>query len=141
MPGLARSDLTLDEICNTKWGIDARHVTNTMKQDVITAYQFDVKACPLTTYSGNRVHRVEIDHPISRELGGADDEQNLWPECYEPVKKDKNKQANGAHKKDQLENELHKRVCEAMSADLLAEYQHKIATDWIGLYHEIYDAP
>ena len=140
-PGVTRSGVTLDEICNTKWGTDARYVTEAMRKDVIAAYHFDIKHCPLTAYRSKQVHREEIDHLIPRELGGADDEKNLWPQCYERVMKDKSEQADGAHKKDQLENELHRRVCAAMSTDLLAEYQQKIATDWIKLYHEIYDSP
>lgn len=137
-PGKGRTDITIAEICSTHWGTDARHVTAAMKQQVIAAYNFDTSKCPLTSYKGQKVHRVEIDHLISRELGGADDVKNLWPECYEPVKANKSKQANGAHKKDRLENELGKRVCNPQSASLLKEYQQKIAADWVGLYHEIY---
>ena len=112
-----------------------------MKQDVMDKYAFDAKSCPLTTLSGKDVHRVEIDHLISRELGGADDVDNLWPECYEVVNKDKSKQDDGAHKKDQLENKLHNLVCAANPASqaaLLSEYQSKIADDWISLYHAIF---
>lgn len=136
-PGLARN-LSMDVICNTKWGTDARYVTSDMKTQVIESYHFDVKACPLTTLKGKKVHRVEIDHLIPRSLGGADDVKNLWPECYEPVNKDKSKQADGAHKKDRVEDELHRRVCAARSTELLKSYQDKIKTDWIALYHEIY---
>ena len=136
MPGI-----TVRKICNTKWGTDSRHVTDAMKQAVIEKYQFDVGACPLTLYNGKRLHRVEIDHLISRELGGADTVDNLWPQCYEVVKPDKAQQADGAYKKDQLENKLHKLVCAAKPADrdaLLSEYQRRIADDWVTLYQEIY---
>jgi hypothetical protein len=51
------------------------------------------------------------------------------------MKKD---EADGAHKKDRLEPELHRRVCKAKSAALLKRYQNKIKTNWISLYHEIY---
>jgi hypothetical protein len=116
-------------------------VTKAMKQTVIDKYDFDVRACPLTRYGGKRSHRVEIDHLVSRELGGADVVDNLWPQCYEIVKKDKTEQADGAYKKDRLENQLHKLVCAASPSNrqaLLSEYQRKIASDWIVLYHEIY---
>jgi hypothetical protein len=116
--GLTRS-LTVKKICNTTWGSDARSVTNKMKKDVIAAYHFKVAACPLTMLKGKRVHRVEIDHLVPRSIGGADDVRNLWPQCYEPVKKDKSKQADGAHKKDRLETELHRRVCKAKSSNVL----------------------
>ncbi len=95
--------ITAETICNTKWATDSRHVTEAMKQAVVDKYQFDVNACPMTLYKGERVHRVEIDHLISRELGGADTLDNLWPQCYEVVKQDKAEQADGAYKKDRLE--------------------------------------
>jgi 5-methylcytosine-specific restriction endonuclease McrA len=136
-PGLTRG-LTVKKICNTKWGSDARSVTSKMKKDVMAAYHFKVTACPLTVLKGKKVHRVEIDHLVPRSIGGADDVKNLWPECYEPVKKNKSKQADGAHKKDRLETELHRRVCKAKSAALLKQYQNKIKTNWISLYHKIY---
>jgi hypothetical protein len=133
--------ITVQKICSTKWGTDARAVTPKMKQDVIKAYNFDVNSCPATTVNGKTGPHVEIDHLISRELGGADVVENLWPECYEVVNTDKSKQADGAHKKDRLENKLNKLVCAAKPADraaLLAEYQRKIADDWIALSHEIF---
>jgi 5-methylcytosine-specific restriction endonuclease McrA len=85
-----------------------------------------------------RVHRLEIDHLIPRSIGGADDVRNFWPQCYEPVNKDKSKQLDGAHKKDRLETELHRRLCTSKSTALLQEYQNKIRTNWISFYHEIY---
>ena len=74
-PGVSHTDLTKQEICNTHWGLDKRHVTASMKRDVEQAYHFKQSDCPS--------RRVEIDHLISRELGGADDVKNLWPQCYE----------------------------------------------------------
>jgi hypothetical protein len=133
--------MTVEKICSTKWGTDARHVTSRMKQAVIDKYHFEASSCPLTTYKGKRDHRVEIDHLVSRELGGADEVDNLWPECYELVKQDKSKQADGAYKKDRLENKLHNLICAAIPSDraaLLSEYQQKIADDWIALYHDIF---
>lgn len=136
-PGLTR-ELTAKQICRTKWGQDARAVTAAMKQNVIDAYDFDVKKCPLTSLKGKRVRRLEIDHLIPRSIGGADDERNLWPQCYEQVKADKSKQENGAHKKDRLETYLHAQLCKNPSDALLEQYQSKIRFDWISLYHEVY---
>src|SRR5690348_2452234 len=96
--GKVREDLTIEEICRTKWGSDARAVTARMKQDVYDAYEFNIKTCPLTTLKGKKIRRAEIDHLVPRSLGGADDVANLWPECYEPVNSNKSKQADGAHK-------------------------------------------
>jgi hypothetical protein len=41
-------------------------------------------------------------------------------------------------KKDRLEVELNKQICKTRSSTLLREYQRKIRTNWISLYHEIY---
>jgi hypothetical protein len=137
-PGLARTDISLDEICSTPWGQDARSVTAAMKRAVIASYNFNPKVCPFTKVKGKRVRRAEIDHLIPRDLGGADEIENLWPQCYEPVNKDKSKQADGANKKDRLEKELNKRLCAAPSFGLLMHYRHGMQTNWISLYHEIY---
>jgi hypothetical protein len=137
-PGRINQSLSLRDICSTKWGRDARAVTAKMKRQAIDAYGFNVSSCPVTKFKGKRIHRVEIDHLISRDIGGADDIKNLWPQCYEPVKKDKSSQLDGAHKKDRLEVELNKRICRARSTTLLREYQRKIRQNWIALYREIY---
>jgi hypothetical protein len=46
-----------------------------MKNAVVTAYAMTPADCP--------TGKIEIDHLISRELGGAGDVKNLWPQCYE----------------------------------------------------------
>lgn len=109
-----------------------------MKQDVMDAYQFDVSICPRSRYNKKLVRRVEIDHLVPRSLGGADDERNLWPQCYELTKKDKSQQDDGAHKKDRLETFLYKDVCAKQSLDLLWTYQRRMKENWLDLYHEIY---
>ena len=46
-------------------------------------------------------HRdYEVDHLVPRELGGADDLSNLWPQNWDD-----------AHRKDHEENRLHQAVC------------------------------
>lgn len=127
-PGVVREGMTTEQVCGTKWGQDARAVTLTMKRHVATAYGFTPDQCP----SG----RVEYDHLISRELAGADDERNLWPECYEI---DAHNAEWGAHKKDRLENRLHREVC-AGRLDL-GEAQRSIARDWIALYRQYFGTP
>lgn len=76
-PGLARAGLSKATICNTKWGKDARHVTPAMKDEVFALYGYsgynDPRCVP-----DPKGHTCEIDHLISRELGGADDVKNLW---------------------------------------------------------------
>jgi hypothetical protein len=67
----------------------------------------------------------EIDHLISLELGGSNDQVNLWPQPYQGT-------AWNAHVKDQLENFLHAQVCAGNIA--LDQAQHEISTDWIASY-------
>ena len=52
---------------------------------------------------GDVIH-CEIDHLISRELGGADEINNLWPQAY-------GTSPWNAVLKDTLENRLHKELC------------------------------
>lgn len=108
-PGLVRA-LDLHTICTTRWGRDHRHITLKMKQDVARAYG--------VPWSKHR--QYEFDHLVPRELGGADDELNLWPE---PLTGPMN-----AHDKDRLENYLHKAVCHA---DLsLTDARNELLIDW-----------
>jgi hypothetical protein len=65
-----------------------------------------------------------VDHLISRELGGADMIDNLWPQPYT--------QHPGAHEKDWLENRLHKDVCSGIIS--LEEAQQEIRDDWYAAY-------
>lgn len=101
-PGRARN-LTKEQICTTKWGRDARHVTPKMKRQVCIAY--GAKLCP--------GQKWEIDHLISRELAGADDVRNLWPQ---PIAE--------ARVKDRIENQLHKQFCAGTMT--LSEAQEKV---------------
>ncbi len=88
-PGVTR-DLSVKTICSTTWGTDSRHVTESMKKQVAAAYHV-----PWSKHA-----QYEFDHLIPRELGGADDIKNLWPQPWPD-----------AHKKDAEENRLHKAVC------------------------------
>lgn len=74
-PGVARADLTLRKIC-TKWGKDARHVSKAMKQQVFAAYGLTGNNDPACIRDASG-RRCEIDHLVSRELGGADNVRNL----------------------------------------------------------------
>jgi hypothetical protein len=77
-------------------------------------------------YCGSK-QGCEIDHLNSLELGGSNEQTNLWPEPYHGT--DWN-----AHVKDQLENFLHTHGC---SGDIaLDQAQKEIATDWIASYKE-----
>lgn len=117
-------------VCAKKWGADARHVTPKMKRDVYVAYGTApghgvCESKAHTSKSGSLVREgCEIDHLISRELGGADSEDNLWPQPYT--------HHPGAHEKDWLENELHREVCAREIT--LEEAQNEISSDWYKAY-------
>ena len=61
----------------------------------------------------------EVDHLISLELGGSNDQTNLWPQPYQGT-------PLNAHVKDQLENFLHAQTCAGNIA--LDQAQQEIAT-------------
>ena len=71
---------------------------------------------------------LEIDHIVSLELGGSNDIANLFPEKASPQP--------GYRVKDKLENRLHALVCSGTMT--LRVVQHAIATDWQGLYKQVY---
>jgi hypothetical protein len=71
----------------------------------------------------------ELDYLISPALGGSHDIKNLWPQPYSSVW--------NARVKDQLEDHLHKLVCERKVQ--LATAQDQIATDWIAAYKSYFD--
>lgn len=118
------------KICSIKWGKDERHVTQKMKDNAYAAYGTapGQGVCAFETHTGKTGKPVregcEIDHLISRELGGDDKPENLWPQPYT--------QHPGAHEKDWLENRLHKEVCAGTIT--LANAQKQIKTDWYSAY-------
>jgi hypothetical protein len=119
-----------DIVCTTKWGKDERHVTAAMKKEAYAKYGTapGKSVCVFKTHtstSGKLVKEgCEVDHLVSRELGGADAIENLWSQPYT--------QHLGAHEKDWLENELHKEVCAGTMT--LEQAQQEIKTDWYAAY-------
>lgn len=103
-------------VCKYSNASDPRKVTEKMKNEVCMAYGLKPHCEGRTTN--------EIDHLVPRELGGADDIKNLWPQSYAIHP--------GAHEKDKLENWLHKQVCAGKMP--LEEAQKAIATDWYAEY-------
>jgi hypothetical protein len=121
-PGVFRKDLTVAKICKIKWGLDKRHVTESMKQQVFKEYGIDP----------TRHADFEVDHLVSRELGGADDVRNLWPESYVTL-------PWNAHLNDRLENHLHELLC---AKQITLEEGHKeITYDWTKTYKKNYGTP
>lgn len=128
-PGVART-ISFKTLCSTKWGKDARHVTPAMKKAVFADYGYSGNDDPRCIPSGKQ--RCEIDHLISRELGGADDVKNLWPQAY-------GTSPWNAHLKDKLENRLHKEVCAGKIT--LKEAQTMLVNDWRDAYRRYYGEP
>jgi len=137
-PGAVRDDIGIEALCTTKWGLDHRAVTSAMKREVMDLYRMTPQQCP----SG----KIEIDHKISRELLGKDAVENLWPQCYEKPVRGLNPSETaewGAHKKDRLENRLHKEVCAVRMMDrakALEAAQAEISVDWIAAYKKRFGA-
>ncbi|MFZ1008769.1 MAG: HNH endonuclease [Candidatus Sulfotelmatobacter sp.] len=132
-PSITKGALRLSskaKICAIKWGKDERHVTQKMKDDAYAQYGTapGEGVCALKTHTGTNGQPVtegcEVDHLISRDLGGADTLENLWPQPYT--------QHPGAREKDWLETELHKEVCAGKTT--LQDAQNEIKTDWYGAY-------
>jgi hypothetical protein len=96
-PGAWRPEIDLRQVCATKWGRDQRHVTKAMKDRVYRAY-----GVGRTTAYCKRAG-CEVDHRIPRDLGGADEVENLWPQPYAG--------RWNAHTKDRLEAWAKRAVC------------------------------
>lgn len=88
-PGAVRP-LSLQVVCTTKWGIDTRNVDKKKKAGVFAAYGIPV----------SERHLYVIDHLIPRELAGADEPANLWPQLVKP-----------SYAKNIQEGALHRAVC------------------------------
>jgi hypothetical protein len=125
-PGESRLDITADQICTIKWSEDARHVTAAMKRQVFAEYGLSGNHDPYCQPKG-----CEVDHLISRELGGADDVQNLWPQSYSGPW--------NAHMKDRVENRLHKEVCSGFMT--LDAARVAIVSDWTKVYRKFFGDP
>lgn len=129
-PGAVRAGLSKQKICTIKWGQDARHVTEAMKRQVFTLYGYSGNDDPRCVRAGKR--RCEIDHLISRELGGADDVSNLWPQAY-------GTSPWNAVKKDTLENRLRRELCAGNIT--LKEARDMLVNDWREAYKLYYGEP
>jgi len=130
-PGVSRAGLSKATICKTKWGKDARYVTSAMKDQVFALYGYSGYSDPRCV-PDPKGHTCEIDHLISRELGGADDVQNLWPESY-------GSSPWNAHLKDKQENRLHKEMCAGHITLKVA--RDMLVNDWKKPYRVYYGNP
>ena len=98
-----------------------------------SAYTGALKVAQIIEYGyadRNPAHYQE-DHLVPLELGGAPrDPRNLWPEPNVITLADGS--VVGSDAKDNLEDELHGRVCDGEM--LLADAQRLIAGDWIAAW-------
>ncbi|HEX8873283.1 MAG TPA: hypothetical protein VF780_01550 [Nitrosospira sp.] len=129
-PGAVRTGLTKKKICEIKWGRDERHVTVKMKRQVFDLYGYSGYDDPRCVPAGKR--RCEIDHLISRELGGADEVKNLWPQAY-------GTSPWNAVLKDKLENRLNREMCAGNIS--LREARDMLVNDWRKAYVKYYGEP
>lgn len=114
-PGATFSGATAADVCVPGWAAAHRHVTNEQHRLIFAEYGIQYPE-PAGAY--------ELDHLIPLELGGDNENSNLWPQAASP--------APGFHQKDALENRLHALVCGG-TLDLAAA-QAAIATDWYSAY-------
>jgi hypothetical protein len=70
----------------------------------------------------HRRGRYEVDQLVPVELGGSNDQANVWPELTSQFRK-----------KDRLEDWLITRVCDGGMS--LAQAQKRIARNWLAAYH------
>src|SRR5262252_5622518 len=109
--------VTKADICVPGYSKKVRNVPESVKKQAYAEYG-------ITSHTPKE---YEVDHLISLELGGSNSLKNLWPQSYVTS-------PYNAHKKDVLENKLHKLVCDG--AIDLKTAQRQIATDWIGAYRK-----
>jgi hypothetical protein len=107
--------VTTAKVCTPGYSRSVRHLTYGEKSAVYAAYGMHHH------FNG---HNGEVDHLVALELGGSNDQSNLWPESAAGK--------YGSHQKDRLENELHDEVCDGALA--LSRAQRLIAGDWIKVY-------
>src|SRR5262245_9915419 len=92
--------VTLTMICTQGYDKCIRNVHTSTKEAVYRAYGLigsHAEYC-------NTEQGCEIDHLISLEIGGSNDQKNLWPQPYQG-------EEFNAHVKDQLENFYRAEVC------------------------------
>ena len=113
-PGEVDISATTEKVCTSGYAGSVRNVSQTKKDHVYELY--GIEKIP---------GHYEIDHLISLQLGGANSMRNLWPQSYfgEPW---------NARVKDDLENTLHRLVCDGKIPLDLA--QKAIAADWVAAY-------
>jgi hypothetical protein len=123
-PGKVDPRLTKEILCAKDFTTTSvRDVSEELKDKVFASYgmQPSNDPCP-----------CEVDHFVPLELGGSNDEENLWPQSY--LTKPWN-----ALVKDKLEDRLHSEVCKGETG--LKNAQEEIRADWKKAYQKRFGNP
>jgi hypothetical protein len=114
--------ISLTMICTPNYSRCIRNVSEDEKKAVYDAY-----GIPGGEHHGycDVTQGCEVDHLISIEIGGSNEQTNLWPQPYSGL------QWN-AHVKDRLERFYRDQVCSGKI--LLTTAQREIADDWVAAY-------
>lgn len=127
-PGEINASITQDNIQST---ICVPHYTDTIRPS--SSYTNRLKKVQIVMYgyaSDVDMKDVEEDHLIPLSVGGHPTSSlNLWPQLWNGE--------YGAHKKDRLEQKVHKEVCSGKIS--LEEGQRKFSGNWIESYKQYYE--
>lgn len=118
-PGMTRP-VTTAELCATDANAPAPTVSRSVALEVFRRHGITNPA----------PGAYELDYLIPPELGGTQDERNLWPQPYQAA-------PWNAYAKDALEDRLRRLVC-AGQLDLQVA-QEEIAKDWTVAYRKYFD--
>lgn len=117
-PGSTR-EVALADLCSVDSDEVVRNVPDPLQKKVFQEY--GIRGVPASDF--------EVDYLITPGLGGSDDVRNLWPEPHSNT-------AWNSYVKDQLEDHLHRMVCERRIS--LSEAQRDIASNWIAAYKKYF---
>ncbi len=119
-PGAVFPKVTKEEVCTPGYSKKVRNVSQKAKDQIYRAYDI----------ASRKTGEYQVDHFISLELGGSNEVGNLWPEAAEPKP--------GFHEKDEVENFLHKELCDGEIS--LKEVEILIGRRWKEVYQLLHDS-
>lgn len=117
-PGAVRT-ASRQEVCEAGAGRERATIANGVAMEVFRKYGIH----------DPEPRSYEVDYLIPPELGGSEDERNLWPQKYDSGKWN-------SRVKDALEDRLVTMVCAGTLP--LEEAQQAIARDWVGAYRRYF---
>jgi hypothetical protein len=117
-PGASRT-VNIAEICNMGSTRSLRHWSRERDNFIMKEYGLPAGAH----------HQYEVDHLVPLEIGGSDDDKNLWPQPRRSIERVWN-----AERKNELENKLHALICTGEIDPEIA--QRAIADDWTEAYRK-----